>query len=73
MLLINTPAYRFDRNLALTQAGFDWVDNAHLRPFLFPPIPRTSVLIGKAPEGWPDRTGPGRARQDALLSPEGRS
>src|SRR5207248_679579 len=28
---------------AATRAGFDWVDNAHLRPFLFPPIPRVSL------------------------------
>jgi ubiquinone/menaquinone biosynthesis C-methylase UbiE len=37
---------------AATRAGFDWVDNAHLRPFLFPPIPRVSLVVGKAPEGW---------------------
>jgi SAM-dependent methyltransferase len=33
-------------------AGFDWVSNARLRPFLFPPIPRVSLLLSKAPEGW---------------------
>jgi SAM-dependent methyltransferase len=37
---------------AATSAGFDWVSNAHLRPFLFPPIPRVSVILGKAPPGW---------------------
>ena len=34
------------------QAGFEWVGNARLRPFLFPPIPRVSLLLGKAPPGW---------------------
>jgi SAM-dependent methyltransferase len=34
------------------EAGFDWVGNAHLRPFLFPPIPRVSLILGKAPKGW---------------------
>src|SRR5438105_3864073 len=46
---------------AAMEAGFDWVENARLRPFLFPPIPRVSILLGKAPEGWRERTGPGRA------------
>ncbi|HXH22268.1 MAG TPA: class I SAM-dependent methyltransferase, partial [Dehalococcoidia bacterium] len=47
---------------AATSSGFEWVENAHLRPFLFPPIPRVSVILGKAPEEWRQRTGPGRAR-----------
>jgi ubiquinone/menaquinone biosynthesis C-methylase UbiE len=34
------------------EAGFEWVSNAHLRPFLFPPIPRVSIIVGKAPIGW---------------------
>ena len=34
------------------EAGFEWVSNAHLRPYLFPPIPRVSIIIGKAPIGW---------------------
>lgn len=34
------------------EAGFEWISNAHLRPFLFPPIPRVSIIIGKAPIGW---------------------
>lgn len=34
------------------EAGFEWVSNAHLRPFLFPPIPRVSIIVGKAPLGW---------------------
>jgi SAM-dependent methyltransferase len=56
---------------AATGAGFEWVENAHLRPFLFPPIPRVSLVAGKAPEGWRERTGPGRARRAAMrLGPE---
>lgn len=34
------------------EAGFEWVSNAHLRPFIYPPIPRASVIMGKAPVGW---------------------
>jgi ubiquinone/menaquinone biosynthesis C-methylase UbiE len=34
------------------EAGYEWVGNARLRPFLFPPIPRVSLLLGKAPPGW---------------------
>jgi ubiquinone/menaquinone biosynthesis C-methylase UbiE len=34
------------------EAGFEWVSNAHLRPFVYPPIPRVSVILGKAPMGW---------------------
>ena len=34
------------------ESGFDWVEPAHLRPFLLPPIPRVSFLMGKAPPGW---------------------
>lgn len=38
-------------------AGFDWLRNAYLRPFLFPPIPRVSILMGKAaPFRDPDAT-----------------
>lgn len=33
-------------------AGFEWANNANLRPFLYPPIPRTSVILGKAPKDW---------------------
>ena len=58
---------------AATRAGFDWVDNAHLRPFLFPPIPRVSLVLGKAPEGWREDTGPGRARRAAIEGRNGRS
>jgi ubiquinone/menaquinone biosynthesis C-methylase UbiE len=53
---------------AATAAGFEWVENAHLRPFLLPPIPRVSVVLGKAPANWRERTGPGRARRAAITS-----
>jgi len=33
-------------------AGFELTRDARLRPFLFPPMPRASVLLGRAPEGW---------------------
>ena len=33
-------------------AGFGFTRDAELRPFLFPPIPRASVLIGVPPEGF---------------------
>lgn len=32
--------------------GFDWVQPAQLRPFLFPPIPRVSAIMGRLPDGW---------------------
>lgn len=34
------------------EVGFEWFRNAHLRPFLYPPIPRASILMGKAPVAW---------------------
>ncbi|MGE0229379.1 MAG: class I SAM-dependent methyltransferase [Dehalococcoidia bacterium] len=34
------------------RAGFEFARDAILRPFLFPPIPRASILVGRAPEGW---------------------
>lgn len=43
--------YRELRALAY-ECGFDWVQPARLRPFLLPPIPRVSLIMGKAPEGW---------------------
>ena len=39
------------RALAL-EAGYDMVRRARLRPFLFPPIPRVSLLMVRAPEAW---------------------
>jgi SAM-dependent methyltransferase len=37
---------------AARTAGYELTRDARLRPFLFPPIARASVFIGKAPEGW---------------------
>ena len=39
------------RRLA-AEAGFPYVRDANLRPFLLPPIPRASVLLGRPPEGF---------------------
>lgn len=45
--------------MALGQlAGFEYIRPAKLRPFLLPPIPRASVLLGKPPEGWKGALGP---------------
>jgi SAM-dependent methyltransferase len=35
-----------------TAAGFEFTRDARLRPFLFPPMPRASLLFGRPPEGW---------------------
>lgn len=35
-----------------TAAGFEFTRDAQLRPFLFPPMPRASLLFGRPPEGW---------------------
>jgi ubiquinone/menaquinone biosynthesis C-methylase UbiE len=34
------------------EAGFEFTRDAVLRPFLFPPMPRASILAGRAPESW---------------------
>lgn len=34
------------------RTGFEFTRDAVLRPFFFPPIPRASILVGRAPEGW---------------------
>ena len=39
------------------EAGFPFVTDALLRPFLLPPIPRASVLIGRPPEEAPGPPG----------------
>jgi SAM-dependent methyltransferase len=44
-------SYRELRDFAY-DCGFDWVEQAHLRPFLLPPIPRVSLIMGRAPVGW---------------------
>ncbi len=51
---VGAPHLRSTRALmALGElAGFEYIRPAKLRPFLFPPIPRASVLLGKPPEGW---------------------
>lgn len=46
--------YRHLHRLAC-ECQFDWIDTAGLHPFLLPPIPRVSILLGKAPEGWHER------------------
>jgi hypothetical protein len=32
------------------ESGFTFTRDADLRPFLLPPIPRASILIGKRPD-----------------------
>ena len=34
------------------RAGFPFVRYADLRPFILPPIPRASILVGRPPEGF---------------------
>ena len=46
-------------------AAFDWVERARLRPFLLPPIPRVSLIMGKAPDGWSRPDSEGQALKDA--------
>jgi len=57
--IVRLRGFRELRRLAY-EAGFDWVQPAGLRPFLLPPIPRVSLLMGKAPEGWEPRIVEGR-------------
>jgi ubiquinone/menaquinone biosynthesis C-methylase UbiE len=40
----------------LSEAGYDVIENPDLRPFLFPPVPRMSVLARKPPAGSPAQT-----------------
>lgn len=51
---VSEPHLRSTHTLlrAADSAGYEFARDAHLRPFLLPPIPRASILIGKAPEGW---------------------
>jgi SAM-dependent methyltransferase len=51
---VRAPRLRSTRALlaAGRRAGFDLARPARLRPFLLPPIPRASVLLGRAPDGW---------------------
>lgn len=34
------------------RSGFDVAEPAHLRPWLYPPIPRASIVAKKLPPGW---------------------
>jgi len=51
---VHEQHFRTTRELmaAATATGYELVRDARLRPFFAPPIPRASVFIGKAPEGW---------------------
>lgn len=49
--LVRLRGYRELETLA-RGCGFDWVEHAQLRPFLLPPIPRCSLIMGKAPDSW---------------------
>lgn len=44
---IRLRSYRQLEDLGI-RAGFDWLRNAYLRPFLAPPVPRVTILMGKA-------------------------
>ena len=59
--------YRELRQLAY-DAGFDWVQSANLRPFLLPPIPRVSLIMGKAPDGWRSTVVEGRRVMEPVPS-----
>lgn len=58
--LVRLRGYRELRAMAYA-CGFDWVDQARMSPFLLPPIPRVSFIMGKAPEGWNRTTIEGRS------------
>ena len=49
--LVRLRGYRELQAVAYS-CGFDWVQPAQLRPFLVPPIPRVSLIMGRAPDGW---------------------
>lgn len=57
--IVRLRGYRELRSLAYA-CGFDWVQPAGLRPFLLPPIPRVSLIMGKAPDGWRSTVKEGR-------------
>jgi ubiquinone/menaquinone biosynthesis C-methylase UbiE len=48
------PSLRSARTLLglAAEAGFEFTRHADLRPFLAPPIPRASILVGRPPEGF---------------------
>lgn len=51
---VKHPRLRSQRTLKrfAADAGFEFVRDADLRPFLLPPIPRASILVGRPPEGF---------------------
>ena len=61
------------------RSGFDVADPARLRPWLYPPVPRASLVAKKLPPGWhregqnliPDQPPP--SRTDGLMSGHMRS
>lgn len=57
---VKQPRLRSQRTLKrlATDAGFEFVRDADLRPFLLPPIPRSSILVGRPPEGYSARPDP---------------
>jgi SAM-dependent methyltransferase len=62
VLSVTTSGPRLRSSATLRQmaaaAGFEFTRDANLRPFLFPPIARASVLLGRPPEGPPERQPP---------------
>ncbi|MEX2372827.1 MAG: class I SAM-dependent methyltransferase, partial [Dehalococcoidia bacterium] len=50
---LGRPRLRSQRTLKrlAVDAGFEFVRDADLRPFLLPPVPRASILVGRPPEG----------------------
>ena len=57
---VKQPRLRSQRTLKrlASEAGFEFVRDADLRPFLLPPIPRSSILVGRPPEGFSARPDP---------------
>ncbi len=51
---VKHPRLRSQRTLKrlASDAGFEFVRDADLRPFVLPPIPRASILVGRPPEGY---------------------
>ena len=73
---VREPRLRSTRALVAAgrAAGFELVRPARLRPFLLPPIPRASVLLGRAPEGWHAGAAPERpdvSRETPAAAPTG--
>ena len=58
------------------RSGFAYTREAHLRPFLWPPVPRASFVAGTLPPGWrregenlipPDEPAPGGAQPQPAM------